>query len=315
MTNANGRSLIGNDAAVRAPKISIVSPSFNQGKFLEFCLTSIGNNRASAEIEHIVMDGGSRDDSLDILKTAPQLDFWTSGPDKGQSDAINRGFAKSTGDILTWINSDDGLAPGAAAAMATTFDNLETPAWAIGQCSIIDADGREIAVWHPDRHDKLDYVLAWSQHYIMQPAVFWNRAMWLAAGPLKENMHLAMDFDLWLRFFSIAPPKLVQIPIGFHRSHADTKTSNEGGKIYSEYLSALQAAETIYGRKLKPGFADVAHALSISARSAIYHGDSSVAYERLKRAFRIAPLAAMSDPSFLKGWTKLGLVKTGLMRR
>jgi glycosyltransferase involved in cell wall biosynthesis len=287
-------------------ELSVITPSFNQARFLPYCLNSIRSNRSVCKIEHLVLDGGSNDGSSDILtQWSNELDYWRSESDRGQSHAINCGMRMATGGILCWINSDDALAPGAAAIMSSILGSYSSPAWAIGQCLVIDEANNEINRWEPGSHDDLKYVLQWSRNYIMQPAVFWNRSMWNLAGPLDEDLDLAMDFDLWLRFFTVAPPILVNRPIGVHRTHGDSKTSHGGVRILGEYRRALTARlpESSSARRL--GEADIARALSVHARTALFRNDIRYASELLVQSFALSPLRMLRDRSFLKGLLKL----------
>jgi glycosyltransferase involved in cell wall biosynthesis len=288
------------------PDLSVITPSFNQARFLPFCLESIQQNRATCHIEHIVLDGGSKDGSLDILiQRSKNIDYWRSESDNGQSHAINTGMSLAKGDVLCWINSDDALAPGAAARMVSLLRSNPAPAWAIGQCLIIDESNHEISKWAPRNHDHLEFVLRWSQNFIMQPAVFWNRAMWNVAGPLEQELHFAMDFDLWLRFFQVAPPILIHQPIGVHRVQGQSKTSHAGSRILNEYRSALATRLGENPRARRLGEADVAHVLSVHARSALFHDDVPCARRLLGEALSLAPLRIIYDTSFLKGVLKL----------
>jgi len=293
--------------------VSIVTPSFNQSEFLEFCLRSISAERAQGHVEHLVLDGGSTDASLSILdRFSDVIDYRRSGPDRGQSSAINAGMARATGDILCWINSDDGLAPGAVQAMRDAIGDARGPAWGIGCCDHIDEDGRRFKTWRPSRHDELDYVLDWRRNYILQPAVFWNRQMWELAGPLEESLHYAMDFDLWLRFFQIRKPVLSDKPIGMHRSHGRSKTSLVGCRIYDEYLWALDKRLVTDPRRRKLGRSHVRHALCHWANSEVFHRNNERAREAMRKALSLSVLAA-ADSSFMKAAAKLafGTLRSG----
>jgi hypothetical protein len=292
------------------PDLSVITPSYNQARFLPFCLDSIHLNRTSCRIEHLVLDGGSEDGSVDILiQRSKDIDFWRSERDEGQSHAINNGMSLAKGKVLCWINSDDGLASGAAALMVSLLGNRSTPAWAIGECLVLDESNNELSKWTPRSHDNLEFVLRWSRNFIMQPAVFWNRAMWNAAGPLEEKLHLAMDFDLWLRFFQIAPPMLVNHPIGVHRTQGGSKTSHAGVRILDEYRQALVGRLSENPRARRIGEADLAHVLSVHARSALFHNDMTCASQLLREAFSLSPSGMLFDRSFLKGVVKLGIKK------
>jgi GT2 family glycosyltransferase len=295
------------------PDLSVITPSFNQARFLPFCLDSIELNRSSARTEHLVLDGGSTDGSREILiERSNDLDYWRCERDRGQSHAINTGMTLARGNVLCWINSDDALAPESAAHMVSVLGRYSRPAWAIGQCMIVDELNNEISRWTPRSHNNLEFVLRWSRNFIMQPAVFWNRAMWNVAGPLEERLHFAMDFDLWLRFFNVAPPILINQPIGVHRTHGESKTSHAGVRIVEEYRRALATRLTENPRARHIGEADVAHVLSVHARSALFHDDLTGARQLLAQALSIAPLRMLADPSFLKGVVKLGFRTAGI---
>ena len=205
--------------------VSIVTPSFNQAQFLEYCLRSVALERAHGDVEHLVLDGGSTDSSVKILReNAASLDFWRSFPDGGQSAAINDGMARARGNILCWINSDDAIAPGAmrSHARCSRFDRRAR----VGDRSVLGHRRfrKPTREWAPTKHDDLDHVLNWRTNYIMQPAVFWNRACGSRPGRLEPQLHYAMDFDLWLRFFRVRKPLLVDKIVGIHRVHGELKT-------------------------------------------------------------------------------------------
>lgn len=220
------------------PRITVVTPSFNQARFLRQTMESI-HSQAYPNLEHIVLDAGSTDGSVDIIRAfEPRLAYWHSRRDSGQSDAINQGFSRATGDILTWINSDDLLAPGALFAMAAAFADPSAPAWAVGRCICIDESGNEMRRWESGPVTR-DRSLDWGNHYLLQPAVFWTRALWDRCGPLDESLHYAMDFDVWLEFFRVAEPRIVDAAIGMHRSHGATKTSTGIDRTLAELGTAI----------------------------------------------------------------------------
>jgi GT2 family glycosyltransferase len=288
--------------------ISVISPSFNQSRFLEFCIHSVSSQRIPGELEHLVLDGGSTDGSLNLLQEhAHHLDYFHSQADDGQSDAINTGMSMARGELLCWINSDDGLAPQAVSAMASAMADPTKPAWAIGQCLVIDERGDHLRTWNPTRHDNLDFVLNWRDNYVMQPAVFWTRSMWEAAGPLRTDYHYAMDFDLWIRFFKICKPILVNQPIGIHRVHGQSKTSLVGVRIFDEYLRILDDRLSDDPTRRKKGLRDVAHSLCWRANAEIFHGNIPLSRTLAAKAFSAAPSAAIADISFWKALVKLSM--------
>ena len=277
------------------PLISIVTPSFNQAQFLGQAIESVRSQCCKHEIEHLVLDAGSSDGSSDVLERhSDWLAYWKSEPDSGQSAAINKGFDLAKGDILCWINSDDGLALGAASAMIDAIGDQSQPAWGIGQCMVINARDETIGQWKPDPSISLEFLVKWSRNYIMQPAVFWNRRMWDVAGPLREDLHYAMDFDVWLRFIRVSDPVVIQRPVGVHRSHGATKTSLVGRRIFDEYRIALQTRVGDREKILQMGLAEVAKSASHSANASMYSLQRGRCLGLLHSALMANPLAFVS---------------------
>ncbi|PXY44077.1 glycosyltransferase family 2 protein [Flavobacterium hydrophilum] len=182
------------------PKISIVTPNFNGGQYLEETIKSVLSQNYP-DLEYIIIDGGSTDNSVDIIKKyESQLTYWVSEPDKGLYEAIQKGFDKSTGQIMAWINSDDVYHPKAFFTVAEIF-NLEGVNWLQGVPSTLDEMGRTIAVGKVKRWSKLNYYLG-SFHWIQQESVFWRRSLWdMSGSKLDTEMKYASDLELWIRFF------------------------------------------------------------------------------------------------------------------
>lgn len=217
------------------PRISVVTPSFNQGKYIEETLLSV-RNQGYPNVEHIVMDGGSTDSTREVLdRYRDGLAHVVSKKDRGQSDAINRGFKLATGEILTWLNSDDMLAPGALAAVAMAFHQSGADMVA-GECHIYN-DGKFSA-----RHltacedgplplkDLLDVQGCWLEgQFFYQPEVMFSRKAWERAGGLvRENLYHSMDYELWLRMAeSGARLKVIGRPVALFRAHAEQKTAGD----------------------------------------------------------------------------------------
>ena len=182
------------------PKISIITPNFNGEKYLEQTIQSVLSQNYP-NLEYIIIDGGSTDNSVEIIKKyESQLAFWVSESDKGLYDAVQKGFDKSTGDIMAWINSDDLYHPKAFFTVAEIFKFSEVN-WLQGIPSIFDEMGRTVAVSGIKRWSKLDYYLG-NFKWIQQESVFWRRSLWESAGSkLSTEMKYAGDLELWLRFF------------------------------------------------------------------------------------------------------------------
>ena len=160
---------------VSLPKISIVTPSFNQAQYLEETIRSV-LLQGYPNLEYIIIDGGSTDGSVEIIKKyEPWLTYWVSEPDSGQSHAINKGFRKSTGEIMAWINSDDYYEGDAFSTIAETFIMTTNTLWVAGKCEFIDIDGQKSNGWGKP----IEQIERWFVGpVVMQPGVFWRRALW-----------------------------------------------------------------------------------------------------------------------------------------
>jgi glycosyltransferase involved in cell wall biosynthesis len=181
------------------PKISVITPSYNQGKFLEQTIRSV-LLQGYPNLEYIIIDGGSSDESVNIIKRYEQfLTFWVSERDRGQSHAINKGFARSTGEIMCWLNSDDFYLPG---TLLTVAENLtgKTPAGAVvGHCIQVYEDGRP-PYRGTGQYSGLERLLQfWKGYQMHQPSIFWKREVFEKVGYLDESHHYIMDFDYWVR--------------------------------------------------------------------------------------------------------------------
>lgn len=230
--NANNmHSDIGNrriHIASAKPKISIVTPSFNQAEYLEECIDSILSQNYQ-NLEYIIMDGGSTDGSVDIIKRyAKHLTYWQSRPDGGQYAAIDDGFRRSTGEIMTWLNSDDKFHPGAFETVASIFSTHEEVQWIMGRPNGFGADGAGKWV--------LDYLPLWSREkylnknyhnpYIQQEGTFWQRSLWEQAGSYMNcSLKLAGDLELWMRFFRHTQLYSVDALLAAYRSHPRQKAA------------------------------------------------------------------------------------------
>jgi FkbM family methyltransferase len=206
------------------PSISIVTPSFRQGAFVERTLLSVLDQRYP-NLEYFVQDGGSQDSTVATLqKHNARLAGWVSEQDSGQSQAINRGFAKTSGEIMAWLNSDDLLLPGALATVADYFNRHPEVDVLYGNRLLIDEDGMEIGRWLMPGHN--NSVLSWVD-YVPQETLFWRRRIWnRVGGQVDESFRFAMDWDLLVRFRD-AGAKFAHIPkfMGAFRIHEQQKTS------------------------------------------------------------------------------------------
>lgn len=223
------------------PRITVVTPSYQQAAFLEKTLRSVLEQQYP-NLEHFVVDGGSTDGSVDIIRRyAAGLAWWASEKDHGQSHAINKGFERSTGDILCWLNSDDYLAPGALQRVAEALGDAKAPQAIAGDCIRVFDDGRP-----PLRHQGRNMALAdllkfWTPYPMHQPSVFWTRAVYERVGALREDLHLIMDFDYWLRIAAVCPFEHVPHVLSYSHYHSAAKTADD----FREYTREREA----YARK------------------------------------------------------------------
>jgi glycosyltransferase involved in cell wall biosynthesis len=221
------------------PRISVITPSFNQAEFLEQTLESVVS-QGYPNLDYIVMDGGSTDGSVEIIQRyAKHLSFWTSEKDQGQSDAINRGFSRATGDIFCWINSDDYLEADSLMTAAAYFE--EHKDWNVlnGGCRIVGQSERMPEVIGTVRRLECPgktAVRRWSQFWFAQQSTFWRRSLWERVGPLKTDLHFVMDLELWSRFLALTEIHAVGEVLANYRLHLSAKCVADSASVALEIL-------------------------------------------------------------------------------
>lgn len=202
--------------------VSIVTPSFNQDRYLEKTIQSV-LAQDTPQIEYLIVDGGSTDGSLGILKKYEhKLAWWVSEKDKGQTDAINKGFARATGDILAWINSDDTYEPGAVAAAVNYLQQHPEVGMVYGDCNYIDEHGNVIGKFHASQTDYR--LLRRGYTHIPQQTMFFRADLWKQVGPLDPSFYFAMDYDLWTRIAARTQIKYLPQTWANFRLHTSNKT-------------------------------------------------------------------------------------------
>jgi glycosyltransferase involved in cell wall biosynthesis len=240
------------------PKISIVTPSYNHGKYLEETILSV-LDQDYPNLEYLVIDGGSTDGSLEIIRKYEKfLTYWASEPDNGMYDALQKGFSRSSGELMGWINSDDKLHVKSLFTLAEVFSRFKHVNWVQGIPNVIDEKGRIVFVsphaeinksfFYQKKHER-------SRRYIQQESTFWRRSLWeKAGGCLSEQYRYAGDFELWMRFFQHDKLWNLNVFIGSFRLLSKGQISTE---LYQEYI---REANTILesfplseseGRKMK----------------------------------------------------------------
>jgi len=201
------------------PTITILTPCLNAARTLPATLASV-RAQDHPGVEHIVVDGGSTDGTLDLLRAAPEV-RWISEPDRGLAHALNKGIAMAAGDVVGELNADDLYAAGALAAVAEAFaDHPEAP-WVTGSCPIIDARGREIrraVTAYKDlllRHYSLGLYL--THNFVSAPATFFRREALAAVGGFDERYRISVDYDLQLRVARLGDPVVLRRPLAAFR--------------------------------------------------------------------------------------------------
>ena len=219
----------------RQPLVSIITPSFNQARFLESTIRSV-LEQDYPNLEYIIVDGGSTDSSVDTIRRyAGRLAWWVSEKDLGQTDAINKGFAHAKGDILAWLNSDDTYEPGAVSEAVEFLRSRPEVGLVYGDANFIDEDGDIIGRFPAAQTDykrlRRGYV------HVPQQASFWRADLWRKMGPLDPSFYFAMDYDLWVRLARLTQLQYLPGRVWANfRLHAQGKTMAADDRCWPEML-------------------------------------------------------------------------------
>ncbi len=216
------------------PKISIVTPSYNQGIYLEATIRSILDQNYP-NLEYIIMDGGSTDGSVEVIKKyESQLAYWVSQKDRGQNHAITEGFKHATGDIYAYLNSDDMYLPWTFRVVARLFSDFPQIQWLTSRTLLIwNSQGNPVHTYPAVNYARTWFYRGWSIRqlgprtgWIQQESTFWRPALWEKAGAcMDESLYLAGDFELWARFWQHANLVTTAIPLAGFRQHGTNKTT------------------------------------------------------------------------------------------
>ena len=217
-----------------SPLVSIITPSFNQVRYLESTIRSV-LDQDYPNIEYIIVDGGSTDGSVDIIRrNSGRLAWWVSEQDRGQTDAINKGFAHATGEILAWLNSDDTYEINAVREAVTFLRDQPKVGLVYGDANFIDEEGRVIGRFPAAQTDykrlRRGYV------HIPQQSAFWRADLWRKVGPLDPSFYFAMDYDLWVRLAALAPVQYLPRLWASFRLHTQGKTIAADDRCWPEML-------------------------------------------------------------------------------
>ncbi len=271
------------------PLVSIVTPSFNQAQYLSECIESV-LGQDYKRLEYIVLDGGSSDDSREVIeKHSERLAYWASEKDRGQANAVNKGWARARGEILGWLNSDDQLAPGALENLARAYRTNRAAAMIYGDIQEIDAHRRLVHLKHMARFSVRSLLLGKNMG---QPGVFITRRAYEALGGLDEQLHYALDFDYFLRVWLAFPANEMIYSgsvLAFSRLWGGTKSTQAASRFGEEYHLVLE--RTFAQPDLDPQLKELgerSYARAVYFRQARLHFESRRAGEGWRWLLRAA---------------------------
>jgi glycosyltransferase involved in cell wall biosynthesis len=231
-------------------KISIVTPSLNQGEFIERTIRSVLDQEGDFDLEYLVFDGGSTDGTREVLaRYADRLRFVVEA-DTGQANAVNKGLRAATGDVVGWVNSDDLLLPGTLARVAQAFREHPEALWLHGRCEIVDEDDRPIRRWLSAYKDfrcrRYSREALLVENFVSQMTVFWRRAAQARVGILDESLRYTFDYDLWLRLSALSAPLFLDEKLAAFRWYTRSKSGADFDRQFEEDAR-------VFGRYAVPG--------------------------------------------------------------
>jgi glycosyltransferase involved in cell wall biosynthesis len=210
-----------------SPKLSIITPTLNQGRYIERTIRSV-LDQGYDNLEYLVVDGGSEDGTLEVIRRyQDRITWWVSEPDRGQTDAINKGLRRATGDIVAYINSDDYYAPGAFERAIRAFEAQPQSRWVVGACRFEYDDGREPVVWAPEPPPRGRHWWLLNPWGVPQPSSFWRRDVFEELGHFREDMHYVFDTEHGLRCaYAGILPTILEDELAVRYLHDEAKSAD-----------------------------------------------------------------------------------------
>jgi glycosyltransferase involved in cell wall biosynthesis len=225
------------------PRVSVITPSYNQVRYIGRTIQSVLDQKGDFDLDYRVIDGRSTDGTLAVLESFGDRISWTSEPDEGQIDALNKGLRATTGDIVGWINSDDLLLPGALARVVTALNANPEAEWVHGRCEIIDEHGRPVRRWVSlykhwmAEHHSFDRLLG--DNYVSQMTTFWRRSVQDEIGYLDPSLPLAFDYEYWVRLAKRGAPVYLPERLACFRWY---DTSKSGANYVEQFRENTEIA-------------------------------------------------------------------------
>jgi len=271
----------------RLPLVSIVTPSLNQGQFIRNTIESV-LSQDYPNIEYWVMDGGSQDETVEILKSYGEKIRWVSEVDSGQSQAVNKGWAQAQGEILGWVNADDLLKPSAVRQAVNALLADESIGAVYGNTNYIDEMGDFIQAY-PARSFDYEKLAGETENFIPQPSVFVRRNVIEKVGFLNESLHYVMDYDLWLRIGLMTPMKYLSMEMASLRLHSTAKTIKAMHKFADEFVTMYMDlfSNPALPASLRNRQSEIMHTVYIHAASfCFWGGETGAALQFLRKAWQ-----------------------------
>jgi glycosyltransferase involved in cell wall biosynthesis len=274
----------------KLPLVSVITPSFNQGEFIEETIQSI-LDQDYPNIEHIVIDGASTDGTVSMLKRYDRRISWLSEPDRGQSDAINKGFRRARGDIMTWLGADDVYERNTVAKIVKHFEEHSDTGMVYGECLYINSMGQTIGKY-PSRDFDIAGLLLFG--FIPQPTVFMRKSVLDRVGLVDTDLHFAMDLDLWVRIAMSGRVDFIPAILARYRLHDGTKTVSSSGAFEREGIRVKERYlnDANFKKCLDSSYRNVSCRVYLKIASFyFYEGEVTKTVQYLMKAFAANPVS------------------------